>query len=142
MAVTVGANGGLTICHVDSGGQAMSTAPDVCNTTCGTAAVPIPYTNIAKVEDLADGSETVTADGGQSIAVEGCTLAQSTGDEAGDQNGLSSGTIQDEAEFVTFSPDVTIEGKAVARLSDQMLLNKGNTVCMSGVTGQKKFNNK
>ncbi|MCP3927410.1 MAG: DUF4150 domain-containing protein [Desulfobacterales bacterium] len=139
MSVTVAANDGLTICHIGSGGKAIATVPDICLTTVGNAAVPIPYPNMAETADLADGSETVTADGGNSIAIEGCTFSKSSGDEAGDQKGLSSGEIQGEAEFVSFSPDVTIEGKAVARLSDQMILNKGNTICMSGVTSQKKF---
>ncbi|MFM2584341.1 PAAR-like domain-containing protein [Vibrio campbellii] len=128
MASTIGANG-LSIVHKGSGGEANASVPDVCLTKVGKPVVPIPYGNNAKSADLVDGSTSVTADGGNSIALQGSKFSKSTGDAAGDKKGVSSGTIEGEAQFVTSSPDVLIEGKGVARQSDQMTMNNGNTMC-------------
>ncbi|WP_425628071.1 DUF4150 domain-containing protein [Vibrio neptunius] len=132
MPVTINANG-LSIVHKGSGGEANATLPDVCLTTVGPAVVPIPYGNNAKSADLVDGTTTVTADGGNSIALKSSKFAKSTGDAGGDKKGVASGTIESEAEFISASPNVIIEGKGVARLSDQMTMNKGNTMCLGGV---------
>ena len=80
-----------------------------------------------------EGTTTVTADGGNSIALKGSKFAKSTGDAGGDKKGVASGTIEAEAEFISASPSVIIEGKGVARLSDQMTMNKANTMCLGGV---------
>ncbi|WP_260260381.1 PAAR-like domain-containing protein [Vibrio intestinalis] len=132
MAVTIAANG-LSIVHKGSGSEANATLPDVCLTTVGPPVVPIPYGNNAKSADLVDGSTSVSADGGNSIALKGSKFSKSTGDAGGDKKGVSSGTIEAEAEFTSASADVLIEGKGVARLSDQMTMNAGNTMCLSGV---------
>lgn len=118
MAITICANG-LSIVHKDSGGEASATLPDVCLTTVGNAVVPIPYGNSAKSSDLVDGTTTVFADGGNSIAIKGCRFSKSTGDSGGDKKGIASGTIEAEAKFISASPTVKIEGKGVCRLSDQ-----------------------
>ncbi|PKF48960.1 PAAR-like domain-containing protein [Enterovibrio nigricans] len=131
MSVTINANG-LSIVHQGSGGEANATLPDVCLTTQGNAVVPIPYGNNAKSADLAGGTATVTADGGNSIAIKGSKFSKSTGDAGGDKKGVSSGTIEAEAEFISASPNVTMEGIGVCRLSDQMTMNKGNTMCLGG----------
>ncbi|WP_052772098.1 DUF4150 domain-containing protein [Vibrio mexicanus] len=128
MPVTINAND-LSIVHQGSDGEANASVPDVCLTKVGKPIVPIPYGNNAKSADLVDGTTTVTADGGNSIALEGSKFASSTGDEGGDHKGVASGTIADEAEFVTSSPTVIIEGKGVARQSDHMTMNKANTMC-------------
>ncbi|PMN01388.1 hypothetical protein BCT42_19325, partial [Vibrio lentus] len=132
MAVTIAANG-LSVVHKGSGGEANATLPDVCLTTVGKPVVPIPYGNNAKSADLVDGSTSVSADGGNSIALKGSKFSKSTGDAGGDKKGVSSGTIEAEAEFISASADVLIEGKGVARLSDQMTMNAGNTMCLGGV---------
>jgi len=131
MAVTIAANG-LSVVHKGSGGEANATLPDVCLTTVGKPVVPIPYGNNAKSADLVDGSTSVSADGGNSIALKGSKFSKSTGDAGGDKKGVSSGTIEAEAEFISASADVLIEGKGVARLSDQMTMNAGNTMCLGG----------
>ncbi|MBP3139514.1 DUF4150 domain-containing protein [Aliivibrio fischeri] len=131
MTVTVGANG-LSVVHQGSGGEASADSPDVCATTVGKSTVNIAYGNSAKSSDLADGSTTVTMDGGNSVALRGSTFSKSTGDEGGDKKGVSSGTIQGEAAFTSASPTVKIEGQGVARQSDSMTMNSGNTLC-SGV---------
>lgn len=105
----------------------------MCLTTVGPAVVPIPYSNSAKSKDLVNGSKTVTADGGNSIAIQGSYFAKSTGDADGDKKGVGSGTIEAEAEFISWSPTVMVEGKGICRLSDQMTMNAGNALCMGGV---------
>jgi hypothetical protein len=132
MAVTINVND-LSLVHKDSGGVAVNTAPDVCLTPSGSGPVPIPYPNVAKSVDLAKGTTTVTADSGNMIAVLGSEFSVSTGDEAGTSGGVKSGTNMAEATWLTYSPDVKMEGKAACRLTDKMLLNHGNTVCLAGV---------
>ncbi len=131
MAVTVSANG-LSVIHQGSGGEANATLPDVCLTKAGKPVVPIPYPNNAKSADLGGGSSTVTADGGNSIAIKGSVFSKSVGDAAGDHKGIASGTIEGQAEFITASPTVKIEGMGVCRLSDQMTMNNANTMCLGG----------
>jgi len=126
MGVTVGVNK-LSVVHKDSGG--ITTAfPDVCKTPAPPAPfVPIPYPNIAKSSDTADGSETVKCDGNP-ICVKDSNFSTSTGDEAGTAGGgIVSSKTKGKAEFVNFSFDVTVEGKNVARALDLMLHNDKNT---------------
>ncbi len=131
MGVTVNANG-LSIVHKGSGGEANATLPDVCLTQCGPPVVPIPYGNNAKSADLVDGTTTITMDGGNSVAIKGSKFSKSTGDSGGDKKGVASGTIEGEAEFISASPTVKFEGAGVCRLSDQMTMNKANTMCLGG----------
>ncbi|WP_300667641.1 DUF4150 domain-containing protein [Desulfoluna sp.] len=132
MAPTVTVNG-LTLCHQGSGGIATSTLPDICSTPTPGGPVDVAYVNIAMDKDLAGGSVTVTADGGNPIAIDGCTFSKSVGDEPGSNGGVSSGVNLGEASFISCSPDVTIEGKAACRLSDKMMMNKANSACMGGI---------
>ena len=127
---TVAANN-LTVCHKGSNGLAISSAPDVCKTPMPFGPIPLPYPNIAKAGDLSGGSKRTTADG-NSIAVKGSKFAKSMGDEAGSAGGLASGVNKGAAKFISSSSNVMIEGKPVCRLSDKMMMNKGNTMC-SGV---------
>lgn len=131
MGVTISADG-LSVIHQGSGGEAAATLPDVCLTTMGNSTVAVAYGNNAKSADLADGSATVMADGGQSLAIKGSSFSKSTGDAGGDKKGVTSGTIEAEAKFISASPTVKIEGKGVCRLSDQMSMNKANTMCLGG----------
>ena len=71
-------------------------------------------------------------DGGNSIAIKGSKFSASTGDAGGDKKGVASGTIEAEAEFISASPTVKFEGVGVCRLSDQMTMNKANTMCLGG----------
>lgn len=98
MGVTVCANG-LSVVHKGSEGEANATLPDVCLTTVGNSVVPIPYGNNAKSADLVGGTTTVSMDGGNSIAIKGSKFAASTGDAGGDKKGVSSGTIESEADL-------------------------------------------
>ena len=126
MGVTVAVNK-LSVVHKDSGG--ISTAfPDVCKTPAPPAPfIPIPYPNIARSSDTADGSETVKCDGNP-ICLKGSNFSTSTGDEAGTAGGgVVSNKTKGKAEFVNFSFDVKIEGKNVTRALDLMLHNDKNT---------------
>lgn len=125
MGSNVFANG-MGISHKGSG--AMSTvSPDVCKTPAGPSVVPIPYTNMAKSADLAQGSKTVKING-QSVAIKGCSYSISTGDEPGSAGGVASGKTKGKAEFVSYSFDVKIEGKNVCRNGDLMTHNDKNTM--------------
>jgi hypothetical protein len=124
MPVTVGVNF-LSVVHKDSGGVTMA-FPDVCKTPSPAGPVPIPYPNIAKSQDTAQGASTVTSDGNPTC-VKDSNFMQSNGDEAGSALGVASNKIKGKAEFVNFSFDVQFEGKNVARCFDLMLHNDKNT---------------
>lgn len=113
----------MTVVHMNSGGL-VTFAPDVCMTPCGSSTVPIPYVNIAKSQDTANGSGSVACDGNP-VMVEGSCFSQSTGDEPGSAGGVVSGVTRGKAEFINFSFDVMFDGKCVARQGDTMLGNKG-----------------
>jgi hypothetical protein len=125
MGVTVGVNQ-LTVVHADSGG--ITTAfPDVCKTPSPAGPVPIPYPNIAKSSDTANGTSSVLCDGNP-VCVQDSNFQMSTGDEAGSAGGgVASNKIKGKAEFVNYSFDVMFEGKNVARALDMMLHNDKNT---------------
>lgn len=125
MGVTVGVDK-LSVVHQDSRG--ITTAfPDVCKTPAPPAPpIPIPYPNIAKSSDTANGTSTVTCDGNP-VCVNDSNFSTSTGDEAGSLLGVASNKIKGKAEFVNFSFDVKFDGKNVARALDLMLHNDKNT---------------
>ncbi|MEM8799289.1 MAG: PAAR-like domain-containing protein [Pseudomonadota bacterium] len=131
MPVSINING-LSLCHKASDGVVRNTLPDVCKTPPANNA-PIPYPNIAFSKDLAKGTTTVTADGGNMCANLGSEFSVSIGDEPGSGGGVKSGVNLDRATWLSWSPDVFMESKPVCRLSDKMLLNKGNTVSLGGL---------
>jgi hypothetical protein len=130
MTITINING-LTLCHQSSGGVSAATIPDVCKTPPNS--LPIPYPNIAFSRDLANGTTTVTADGGNKCANYGSEFSKSTGDEPGTLGGVKSGTFMKEATWITYSFDVKLEGKGACRLTDKMFHNHQNTVNMAGL---------
>ena len=131
MAVTVNVNG-LSLVHKGSDGISIATLPDVCKTPTPGGPVPIPYPNITFSRDLANGTTTVTADGGNMIAIDGSESSVSTGDEPGVAGGVKSGVNKDKSTWLTYSFDVKIEGKGACRLTDKKLHNNGNTVDAAG----------
>src|SRR5262245_61194327 len=129
MSVTVGINGlkpGLSVSHKGANSIATAMAPDVCKTPSPGGPVPVPYPNIAKSGTLEDGTTTVKTDG-EMAAIKGSKYASSNGDEAGTAGGVVSGVNMKEAEWITFSFDVKMDGKNVCRLDDMMSHNKKNT---------------
>jgi hypothetical protein len=124
MAVTVFVNG-RTVVHKESDGKSIA-YPDVCLTQVGTSVVPVPYANTALTKDMESGAKTVHADG-QALGHEKSIIAKSTGAEASTHKGISSGTAQGIAEFVSCSFDVFVEGNGVVRAFDQLVHNNRNT---------------
>jgi uncharacterized protein DUF4150 len=122
MSITINING-LTLCHKGSDGVSVATLPDVCKTPSPGGPVPLPYPNIARSSDLAKGTTTVSADGGQMCANYGSEFSVSTGDEPGTLGGVKSGMQEKQATWLTYSFDVKLEGKGASRLSDKMLHN-------------------
>ncbi len=129
MSLTVAANG-LSISHKGSGGFETNSTPDVCKTP--DKAIPIPYTIVSKSADLARGSKTVFADGGNTIDIKGSCHSRCTGDEAGSIKGVVSSTNLHESTWITYSPSVYIEGKNASRLSDKMFMNNRNAISGQG----------
>lgn len=131
MSVTVKVND-LTVSHKGSNGFSIATLPDVCKTPTPGGPVPIPYPNIARSGDLADGTNTVKADGGNMIAIKGSHYQMSTGDEPGTVGGVTSNTFKKETDWITYSFDVTMEGGNVCRLTDKKFHNHKNTIDAMG----------
>lgn len=116
---------GRGIAHGGSQGLSM-VFPDVCQTPSPAGPIPIPYPNIARSADTADGPKSVKIKGNMP-AVEDANYSTSTGDEAGSAGGgVMSGSTKGKAEFITSSFDVKFEGKNVCRLGDMMFHNKKN----------------
>lgn len=133
MTVTVKVNGtGNSLVHKGSDGVSTATLPDVCKTPSPGGPVPVPYPNVALSSDLANGSTTVKADGGNMIAIKGSEFSRSTGDEAGTAGGVKSNTFAKEATWLTYSFDVKIDGANACRLSDKMLHNHQNAANLAG----------
>ncbi|MDW7757528.1 MAG: PAAR-like domain-containing protein, partial [Desulfuromonadales bacterium] len=114
---------------VHAGSCATLTTVDVCRTQIGPAVVNIPYTNIAKSSDAANTAATVFING-HPVCTKNSCFAKSIGDEAGNRQGLHSGTIMGKADFITASPNVYIEGIAAVRNGDLMVSNNRNTAPM------------
>jgi hypothetical protein len=116
----------MSVVHAGSNGIT-SAFPDVCKTPAPPAPpIPIPYPNIAKSSDTAQGASTVKCDGNP-VCVKDSNFMVSTGDEAGSLLGVASNKIKGKAEFVNFSFDTKFEGKNVPRAMDLMLHNDKNT---------------
>ncbi len=135
MPVTIHVNGtSNSLCHKGSMGIAKSTLPDVCKTPSPGGPVPIPYPVIVSMSSqLAKGTTTVKADGGNMIAVKGSEFSTCNGDEPGTAGGVKSGTNMKEATWILYSFDVKMDGKNACRLSDKMQMNHGNSACLGGI---------
>lgn len=126
MPVTVSVNPPETVVHKASFGT-VRTQTDVCKTPTPGGPVPTPYPNIAMSAQLMSGSKTVKCDGFP-IALKNSFYLPSTGDEAGTLLGVKSNMIKGQADPITYSFDVKVEGKNVFRRSDLMTQNKKNTI--------------
>jgi hypothetical protein len=125
MPNTVGVNK-KSVVTKDSNGTTIA-FPDVCKTPSPGGPIPIPYPNIARSSDTANGTKTVSVSGNP-VCVKDSNFSTSTGDEAGTAGGgVASTKTKGKAEFVNFSFDVKFEGKNVARAFDLMLHNDKNT---------------
>jgi hypothetical protein len=123
MGVTVTVNM-LTVAHKSSSGISPA-FPDVCKTPAAPSPIPIPYPNIAKSSDTADGAKTVKADGNP-VMLKNSKYSRSSGDEAGTLKGVMSNQNMGSANPTMFSMDVKFDGKNVFRQFDIMLQNGGS----------------
>lgn len=89
--------------------------------------VPVPYPNIAQLSSASDTASTVTA-GGKDVIIEGSSISDSSGGEAGVSGGVSSGTHLKECTFTSFSKTVKAEGSGIVRQGDTTDQNAGNAV--------------
>src|SRR5690554_5193659 len=115
---------GRTAVHADSKG--ILATVDICLTKVGPSLVPIPYPNIAKSEDADNTAATVFING-QPACHADSIFSVSTGNQPGSEGGIKSGVTEGQAEFITSSPNVFIEGIAAVRIGDLMISNEGNT---------------
>ena len=137
MTVTIKVNGtSNSLSHKGAMHFAKNTAPDVCKTPSPGGPVPIPYPVIMSLSsDLAKGTTTVKADGGNMISIKGSEYSRCTGDEPGTAGGVVSSTNMKEATWILYSFDVKMDGGNACRKTDKMKMNHGNTICMSGNDG-------
>jgi hypothetical protein len=131
MSVTVNINN-LSLCHKGSSGISNASLPDVCKTPSPGGPIPLPYPNISMSSDLENGTSTVTADGGNMIAIKGSDFSRSTGDEPGTAGGIKSSVNMRESKWILYSFDVKIEGANACRLTDKKTQNGENTVDAQG----------
>lgn len=108
--------------------------PDACKTPAGQAVVPVPYPNTAQLDqsDMATVSTTVFIVGKNAVT-ENTEITSSSGDEAGVEGGVVSGTIKGPARFRLGSSIVSIEGYAAAYCGTQIGQNGNNNNAPLGV---------
>lgn len=92
----------------------------------------MPFVNVAFARDLAKGTTSVRSHKGAMCGIKGSEFSISYGDEPGRGGGVISGVNLHRATFLSWSPNVFMQGKPVTRLTDRMLLNKGNTISAAG----------
>lgn len=103
--------------------------PDVCNTPTPGGPAPVPYPNIAQLTAAQDiGTTVLLGPAGLNPLLQGSTVANSSGDEAGTAGGVKSGTIMGPCEVTTGSATVLIGGRGVARFGDPTSQNNRNAV--------------
>ena len=115
---------GRTAVHGDSGGV-LSTV-DVCLTPIGKKSVPIAYANTALSEDASATADSILINEHPACHL-GSIFSKSSGDEAGTDKGIKSGSIQGKAEFLQGSHNVYFEGQPAVREGDLMVSNNRNT---------------
>jgi len=124
MGGSVTANG-RSILHKGHGQSHVCAVPDVCKTPSPGGPVPIPYVNVARDGDLADGADSVRIEGNPVTHV-ASKISTSSGDEAGSAGGVMSGKFKGAMSWKMGSLDVKVEGQSVVRFLDSGLHN-GNS---------------
>lgn len=124
---------GRVIIHQGDGLVQTAPTPDVCKTPTPGGPVPVPYPNMARDGDLADGTDSVKI-AGSSVAVEGACLSTSSGDEAGTAGGVISSKFKGKLTWGSQSADVKFEDKGVIRFLDLCYFNSntGNALGPDG----------
>lgn len=113
---------GRTIVHRSSGGIVNSESINL----TGVSQQPVTYPVFAKSVDCTNTTQKFFYLNEPICHLDSYFLC-SYGDAAGTGGGIYSGTVSAKAEFITSSPNVFIESKAVVREQDLMVLNSRNT---------------
>ncbi|HUA65085.1 MAG TPA: DUF4150 domain-containing protein [Alphaproteobacteria bacterium] len=110
----------------NGGGQCFA-FPDVCKTPTPGGPVPIPYPNIAMLNQASGGtcSSKVKICGNKAVTQD-TEITMSSGDEAGSVGGVVSNKIKGSAKFTQGSSKVKIEGKGAAYLGAMVAQNDGS----------------
>ena len=107
--------------------------PDICNTPTPGGPVPIPYPNIAQLDQAtgvtdAGGKEVLVGPASLHVLLLNSTVSTSTGDEAGSAGGVTSGTIQGQCR-ITQASSTVVYGPSqlgIARFMDPTQQNGTN----------------
>lgn len=119
------------IASKSSDGKSSAAAPDVCFTTPPSVAggTPVPFANTCSAKDITNGSKTVFIKNAEVALENKSFFKKSTGDEGATQahkKGIVSGKITGKCYFVSWSPNVKVEGLSVARHMDSVTHNHTN----------------
>ncbi|MET3138557.1 hypothetical protein AAKU61_002927 [Undibacterium sp. GrIS 1.2] len=122
------ANGMSIAGQASDAGMSAAAFPDVCGSPPKPEkiGIPVPYPNTAKIKDLENGSKSVSMYGKPVALRDKSRIGTSTGNEAATENfkkGTKSDTIKGKAYFVSWSPNVFVEGYNVPRHLDLMTHN-------------------
>ncbi|HCF2456935.1 TPA: DUF4150 domain-containing protein [Pseudomonas aeruginosa] len=112
-------------------GKSSAAFPDTCFSppTPPASGVPIPYPNTCFARDISNGSRTVFIAGMEIALQHKSYFRTSTGDEPstpGLKKGINSGKIKGKCYFVSWSPNVKVEGLCVTRHLDWVTHNHSN----------------
>jgi hypothetical protein len=121
------ANGREVSCKA-SDGKVVAAMPDVCLSPPSPPAgpVPIPYPLNSFASDTSDGSKTVKISGQEIMLKDKSYFKKCTGDEAATKTlgqGVVTHTITGKVYFVSWSPDVEVEGENAVRHLDMTTSN-------------------
>jgi hypothetical protein len=131
MADDVFANTREITCQAGSS-KSIAAFPDVCMTPPENPAtppgVPVPYPNFGMASDTTEGSKTVKINKKPVMLRNQSHFKKSSGDEAGcaAKKGVISSKNRGKVYFVSWSPDVKVEGKNVVRHLDMTTHNHGS----------------
>ncbi len=114
----------------NGGGQCFA-FPDVCKTPTPGGPVPIPYPNIAMLNQGNSGTfSSKVKIVGNKAATQDSEISMSSGDEAGSVGGVISNKIKGPAKFTQGSSKVKIEGKGAAYLGAMVAQNDSSNANM------------
>jgi len=119
--------------------KSIAAFPDVCMTPPENPAtppgVPVPYPNFGMASDTTDGSTTVFINGKQVMLKNQSHFKKSSGDEAGAaaKKGVITSVNRGKVYFVSWSPDVKVEGKNVVRHLDMTTHNHASNPPNEGI---------
>lgn len=113
---------GKSAVHSQSGGVLQTTSVNM----TGEEQIPVPYPNVAFSRDAKNTARRIFSNG-QPLCHNRSYFAKSRGDEAGEYGGVFSRTVNGIAEFMSYSPNVYMEGNPAVRGGDLMVSNYRNT---------------